>query len=560
MAVATKNEELKKQGKVSESSLKGIDPSAHADKYRSDDISHIIEQLTGNKLSSVMLNDIFNMLFLPHPRLREGYPEQDKDYYEMMSSLLPQIQASGIKSRTVSNVEASTVATVNIAINLIKSLEEMADGQNPRGQQGQQNQQQSGGQQQNDGSQSGQQSGNQQNANSQQGRQQSQQNQQGQQNMQQSASLSQRQDSDDINPGDQADAAELLKKLLENSAMMKELQKMLEDLRKQMQQQSRSGMMSNLSTGQVPEKAAEGAMKKGGDQNESMKDLQDRASQAGKDPGSLEFNNYDALASYISKRTDIRDLLKVLTGISNPMSTTKDDSHFTRGEYGGYEIGSDFRSIAASAYAYPKEVLFALYSQKKLPKYERVVRENEKIRYVIFDKSGSMNEQRLTFAKVVSIALYMSAAKEKADFYLTYFDSVVHQKIAVLKNAKREEQEAMINFLDSTASSGGTEIGKAIISACVDLSQDKSRKVKEIILITDGEDNLDINTVAANLKVAKADLITIYINSNSDNRYISQLRAVSKKFFIIENADKRDLLRLVSAFDEKVQHTKGLQR
>ncbi len=552
MPVAAKQEEGRVKEKIQESALKGIDPASPASKYRSDDIGYIISELTGNRLSSVLINDIFNLLYLPVPKLKEKYPELDKDYYATIAALLSELKSSDIRMRTVANVDASTVATVNIATNLIKSLEEMSnqEGQkeqkskNGQGQlqSGQQNEQQHGDQPQHS----------QDEQNQQQGQGGQQQNQQGNQQSGQGGQLQQERLPFKLNGiGDQFDAARLLEKLIENGLSEKEAKELMNQLSSMAESIYEMGGRIQPPSGKVPKEAAKEAVDKTGESNESMDELKARAHGAGKGAGVLQFNNSDPLAVYLSKRTDIRNLLKILSGIPDSASASRDKSNFSRGEYDGYGFGKDFTSLAPSVFAYPPELIYALYAHRRLPKYDKIVRENEKTRYVLFDKSGSMNNERMLFAKVVAISLYLSAMEEKGDFYLTYFDDIVHQKIEVLKNAKRDKKEAMVAFLDSASESGGTNIGLAILTACEDLAKDRSKKKKEIILITDGECLIDVESIKARLSAVKAELITIYINQNFSSQYVGILEKISKRLFLIEKVDKDNLLKLVSEMDRR---------
>lgn len=525
----------KKEGKVNEkislSAIKGVDPTSSEGKYRAEDMAYVVAALTGHKVSSVLMVDLFNMLFLPSPRLKENYPEDNKDYFDTISNLLQQLNRSGYRVNTVANAEASTAAAINLAINLIKALEEMAkqQGGSGEGQQGQQGQQK--GQQGQQGQQdpSGMQGQPSQGQQGQAG--------QGAQNMPESLQ----------SMSDRMDAAELLQKLIEQSTTQQQLNDLMDQLKKAMANRAKD------SSGSVPEQAAENAANRTGKEGTDPEKLKQQMDMAGHGAGTLDFNQHDPLADMLFSKTNIRNLIKLLNGSPNASSESKEKARFSRGEYNGLTVGGDFSAIVSSALAYPDELLYALYAHRRLPKYDRTIRENEKTRYVLFDKSSSMTANKLIFAKAVALSLYISAVKEKGDFYLTYFDDVVYTPIAVLKNERRDKKDMVATLMSRVAVSGGTNIEKAIVAACNDLAKDKSRKKKEIILITDGEASMDIMNVKRHLADAKADLITVYINSGNNNaaeymqRYLAVLHVVSKHLFFIENADKGELLRLVSS-------------
>lgn len=521
MPFAARQDSSKGKEKIDTSAIEGINPQTHASKYLAADIGRMVSKLTKDKLSSVLLTDIFNMLFLPVPRIKEDYPEENRDYLETISNLFSQLNQSGLRQQTVSDVEASTAATVNIAINLIKALEEMAKQQSGTGQQ------QSGTGQQQDGQSSP---------------------------SQQSGSsggfrpgMPPTPPARDDNSNDRIDAAQLLQKLVEQGASQEDLQKMMDQLERSLKS---GGEQRRKSSGNVPKKAAQGAANKTGQDATDMGKLKGMLDSAGDEPGTLDFDDYDPYAKLLSQKTNINELLKLLNGLPNASSDSKSRSRHFKGEYDGYTVGNDIKSTTPSTFAYPKELIYALYAQKRLPKYDARSEENEKIRYVLFDKSGSMTGAKLRFAKIVAISLFISAIKEKGDFYITYFDTEPQEKIEVLKNTKRDDKDIALSMLESVSGTGGTSIITAIAEACFDLSKNKARKKREIILITDGQDSINEWQVRELLKKAHADLITVFIDheigpNRSSETWGPALRAVSKHFFLISNPDGKELMKLV---------------
>ena len=531
MALAVK-QEGKVNEKISVSAIKGVSPTSAEGKYRAEDMAYVVAALTGHKVSSVLMVDLFNMLFLPSPQLTENYPQENKDYFETISNLLQQLNKSGFRVNTVANAESSTAAAINLAINLIKALEEMAkqqgqNGEGQEGQQGQQGQQGQTGQQNSNGMQD--QSGQGQPSPGQPGQS------RGQSAPESLQSLS-----------DRTDAAELLQKLIEQSTTQQQLKDLMDQLKNSMANRTKD------SSGSVPEQAAQNASNMTGKEGADPEKLKQQMDMAGHGAGTLDFNQHDPLVDMLFSKTNIRNLIKLLNGSPNASSESKEKARFSRGEYNGFTIGGDFAAAVPSAFAYPDELLYALYAHRRLPKYDRSIRENEKTRYVLFDKSSSMSADKLIFAKAVALSLYISAVKEKGDFYLTYFDDVVYDPITVLKNERRDKKDMVAQLMSRVAVSGGTNIEKAVIAACNDLAKDRSRKKKEIILITDGEAQIDMVNLNRHLAEAKADLITVYINRGNNmsdyvQRYLAVLQKVSKHFFFIENADKGELIKLVSS-------------
>ncbi len=499
--------------KISESALKGINPNLPMNKLRMVEIRHIIETISGNKVSSVLVNDLFNILYMPVPQLKEHYPDENKDYFQTISQLAGKLQSSEIRSRTVADVDESAASTVQIAINLIKQLQQMADGQGNQS-----------GKPQDDGKQAGSGSGS--------VEQQSQVRGQSQQNPASSGI------------GDRNAAAQLLKKLLEGGLSQQQVDELIKRITDQLMKGNMYNGTSNQPTGRMPSDAAEGTLKRPSSA-ETLEEMMKHLHEPGDEPGTLEFNKHDPLAAYLSRKTDVRKLLKILKGLPELGSDSSSNQKFLIGEYKGYEFGSSFNSLAPSVYAYPKELLMALYAHRRIPRYDRYVNESDKTRYILFDKSDSMMGDKSVFAKAVAISLYLSSVKENGDFHITYFDQNVYEKLSVLKNSRRDRKDAMVSYLASATQSGGTDIQKAIIAACVDLADDKKSKSKDIILITDGESVIKPEEISEYLNYAKASLIVVYISDQSAGVYLEKLRSVAKSLFVIEHSDKDALVKLV---------------
>ena len=67
MPFAARQDSSKGKEKIDTSAIEGINPQTHASKYLAADIGRMVSKLTKDKLSSVLLTDIFNMLVPPVP-------------------------------------------------------------------------------------------------------------------------------------------------------------------------------------------------------------------------------------------------------------------------------------------------------------------------------------------------------------------------------------------------------------------------------------------------------------------------------------------------------------
>ncbi len=442
--------------------LKGEDPDGKVNLHRTSDIHYLLERLIGESVSKSLISDVFNMLFLPGPRIKEKYEHENMDHYEAMQNLLSELGDMPLRKETAGNMDKSTAAAVNIIAKLIDSMKQMQKNTS--------------------------------------------------------------------NTDQAAAGANLLDKWLDGqNGQAEQLQ--------QMQQ-----AMGNANAGGLPSpglqeqinKRSRQAAKDAGDSKESLEEMEDRASQQGHDPGTLEFGGRDMRAEELARDMAIRRLLDAINGPKGVSSYSQDKTRFNRGEYRGYKLGDDLSAIAPPAYIYPKEMIMALYAQKKLPQYDHQVHRTVKNKYVLFDKSGSVTGNRLTFAKAVARALYDDSLRRGSKFTLTYFDAVTYGAVEVLKNAKREVKEAMKDYIEMVKPIGGTEIMEAIKAACSDIYQSKTKEATQIILITDGESAINEPQAKAMLNYVNAELIVIYINHVLSPMYVEPLMDVATHFFAVD--------------------------
>ena len=466
--------------KITESAFKEIDPSQNVNAYRANDIMFLLEMILDNKVQKVFINDIFNMLFLPVPQLKEKYNDtKNKDYYDMMSAVLKEVQSSGMKEQTLFDPKKSTLESIFLICNILKQLNEQQNGQ-------QQNQQ--------NGNPQNQQNGNPQN----------------QQSQQNSGSMPQQIQS----VQDQFAAATLLNKLIEANSSQQNTQNGLQNelMRNGLSMEDIKRMLEN-----VAKQAVEKSKMSDQDFNDPEK-FKDMTNSFGSEKGSLGLDKQDETAKALLQSLDINYLLKLLKGIPDLFKEGgQEKKHTKHGTYDGYKYGSDIMSIASSARAYPEKMIYALIAHGQLPSYERKNKEANKDKYILFDKSGSMSDvARISFAKGISMALYLSSIKDGSNFHITLFDSEVYGMINALKNERRGKEDSVFELLSRINSDGGTDIQKAISLACADLVKDKkNKKIKtttQLILITDGESPIDVEKTNRGLKEANAELIVIYLN------------------------------------------------
>ncbi|QIW23364.1 VWA domain-containing protein [Sulfolobus sp. S-194] len=307
---------------------------------------------------------------------------------------------------------------------------------------------------------------------------------------------------------------------------------------KQQQQQDTQQMEKLMK--QVNDKALSKAI----EDSESVRNLQKIIGGNGAGTGSiLNFEGEIHEVLRLARNTEIKKILEFLSGMPRLGSFTKKrTTRFSRGELYGYEEGSDLERIVSSELALPEELFYIKLAESQLLLYQKRIKEVLGPIYLLFDKSGSMDGEKILWAKAVALALYSRAKRENRDFYLRFFDNIPYPLIKVQKNAKSKDVIKMIEYIGKIRGGGGTDISRSIISACEDIKEGHVKGVSEIILLTDGEDKIAETTVRRSLKEANSTLISVMIRGDN-----ADLRRVSDQYLVVYKLDHEDLLKVVEA-------------
>ena len=291
---------------------------------------------------------------------------------------------------------------------------------------------------------------------------------------------------------------------------------------------------------QVHEKALNKAM----EDAESVRSMQRIVGGNGAGTGSiLNFEGEIHEVLRLARNTEIRKILEFLSGMPRLGSyTKKKTTRFSRGELYGYEEGSDLERLVPSELAYPEELFYIKLAESQLLLYQKRIKEVLGPIYLLLDKSGSMDGEKIIWAKAVALALYSRARRENRDFYIRFFDNIPYPLIKVIRNAKSKDIIKMIEYIGKIRGGGGTDISRSIISACEDIKEGHVKGVSEIILLTDGEDKIAETTVRRSLKEANSTLVSVMIRGDN-----ADLRRVADQYLVVYKLDHDDLLRVVEA-------------
>ncbi|RLG79047.1 MAG: hypothetical protein DRO10_01225 [Thermoprotei archaeon] len=245
----------------------------------------------------------------------------------------------------------------------------------------------------------------------------------------------------------------------------------------------------------------------------------------------------------LARNTDLEKLLEILSimpDINRKIKRRYDP--FSRGEFRGYDIGKDLERIVPTELMLPKIYFKIKYLESKLLLYEKVLSRSSGPVYLLTDKSGSMEGEKMLWAKATSIALFMRSRRERRDFYMRFFDGLPHELIKVSRRSKPREVVRFLEYLSKVKGGGGTDITKAIVRACDDIKGGHVGKTSDIIIITDGEDNIADGIIRRKLRLSNARLVAVMILG--ENR---DLRSVSENYLRALRLSKEEIIRVVEA-------------
>lgn len=249
----------------------------------------------------------------------------------------------------------------------------------------------------------------------------------------------------------------------------------------------------------------------------------------------------------LARETDVESILRYVSGIRITVREDKKMTRYSRGWFRGLEYGDDLERLHPSQLALPDEVFYAEFANSRLLLFEKALPAERGPIYVLLDKSGSMIGEKINWARAVAVALLQKAAKENRAFYARFFDSIVYPLLEVRRASKSSEFLKALSYLARVKAGGGTRITTAIYTAAEDIrAKNLPDKVSDIVLITDGEDRINVDTVERVKRRASARLHTVMVMG--DNHY---LRKVSDRYMEVKRALSGNyILKVVETLDE----------
>lgn len=244
----------------------------------------------------------------------------------------------------------------------------------------------------------------------------------------------------------------------------------------------------------------------------------------------------------LSRSVDVSKILEVLSLIPDTIKRARRRyDRFNRGEFDGYDLGDELERLVPTQLALPSKYLLLSYTESKLLLYEKKVSKSLGPLYLLTDKSGSMEGEKIDWAKATAIALLVKSRREAREFYLRFFDGMPHELVKVSRRASPAEFLELLRNLARVKSGGGTDITKAIVTACDDIiGSGLVKRDSDVVVITDGEDTLSVATLKRKLREANARLFSVMIQG--DNK---DLKVLSDKYLVVNTLDKNSILKIV---------------
>jgi len=180
-------------------------------------------------------------------------------------------------------------------------------------------------------------------------------------------------------------------------------------------------------------------------------------------------------------------------------------------------------------YAYDDDIFM-----NKLIKKELLIRDyqsrnlKKQVLYLLIDVSGSMTGSKNIYASGVGLAFVRQAVEEGATYFLRFFDD--YPKDLHVAKTKEDAKNLCSLLIRQPYSGGGTNIQRAILTAVEDIkkSPDKFEKA-EIMVITDGVDNVDLN---------KESLKGVKVHSTVIDGKNSGLEKISDSYIELNSSEK----------------------
>jgi uncharacterized protein with von Willebrand factor type A (vWA) domain len=156
---------------------------------------------------------------------------------------------------------------------------------------------------------------------------------------------------------------------------------------------------------------------------------------------------------------------------------------------------------------------------------------------MLFDESSSMRNGRETWSKAVGMAILSTATKQKRAWTGIGFSYGINHERTI------EPGEATIDDVTQALvrkPSGGTDFDPPLLRACEIIETSKSMHKADIVLITDGEDDVDDATAKRVNKLRNEQGVNVYCIGVGSEASLSSVKCIANATFQVRSLDTND--------------------
>lgn len=156
---------------------------------------------------------------------------------------------------------------------------------------------------------------------------------------------------------------------------------------------------------------------------------------------------------------------------------------------------------------------------------------------ILADESGSMNGERETWSKAVALSILSTATQQKRAWHLIGFSGHINheQSIKAGEGTASTLEQALCR-----ACSGGTDFTQPVARALDILEDSETMKKADVIIITDGEAELDKDVAERARQMTKSEGINFFVVGIGDEAALSSLRGIATSMVKLNTFDTND--------------------
>lgn len=224
------------------------------------------------------------------------------------------------------------------------------------------------------------------------------------------------------------------------------------------------------------------------------------------------------------------------------------------GEVHGIDLGDDISRLL------PSELVALRRAQTRLAFLARLV-QRRALTYgmkgkepqargpivVLLDESASMREaHKDIWSKAVCLALLSTATRQKRAWHLVAFSGSIRREVEV--PAGHATPQLIQQALDSGCA-GGTDFDAPVLKAVEIIRKSKTMKQADVVVITDGEDDLEPETMTAATELTRAEGVSWFVVGvgPSADQYLRSLEPIATSMVaVLDTHDSEPIVPVIN--------------